>query len=71
MLRVPVVAMYNIQSLAKKCAMNCDVTFIQNLKVTGFLQPNVCLVIMPLSICLGMSSDIMLEFVGAADYVIM
>jgi hypothetical protein len=39
--------------------------------MTGFLQPNLCLVIMPLSVCLSMSSDTMLEFMGAADYLIL
>jgi len=56
--------------MAKKCAVNFCVTYFQNLKMTGFLQPNLCLVIIPLSVCLGMSSDIMSEFVGAADYLI-
>ena len=63
--------MYIIPSMAKKCALYFGVTYFQNLKMTGFLQPNLCLVIMPLSICLGMSNDIMLEFVGVADYLIM
>lgn len=63
--------MYKIPSMAKKCALYFGVTYFQNLKMTGFLQQNLCLVIMPLSICLGMSNDIMLELVEAADYLIM
>jgi len=63
--------MYKIPSMAKKCAMYFGVTYFQNLKMTGFLQANFCLVIMPLSICLGMSNDIMSEFVRSADYLIM
>jgi hypothetical protein len=63
--------MYKIPSMAKKCALCFGVTYFQNLKITGFLQANLCLVIMPLAICLGMSNDIMSEFVGSADYFIM
>jgi len=53
--------------MTKKCAVNFGVTYFQNLKMMGILQPNLCLVIMPLSVCLGMSSDIMSEFLGATD----
>jgi len=63
--------MYKIRSMAKKCALYFGVSYFQNLKMTGFLQPNLCLVIMPLSICLGMSNDIMSEFMGVTDYLIM
>jgi len=57
--------------MAKKCVLYFGVTYFQNLKMTDFLQPNFCLLIMSLSLCLGMSNDIMSEFLGSADYLIM
>jgi hypothetical protein len=66
-----IIAKCNVPSRTDKSAVNFVVRLFQDLKMTCFVWPKFWLVLMPLSIFLGMSADVLLELEGAADCLLM